>query len=152
MGELGEIGYYLRIDAIQPDKKIEQAIGSTSMTMRKDFKAINTNKEKIKQPLFQFRFDSECGRFVRELKEFIYIDNAIKDPNFVDGSFVTPNYLDFDQSPRTIENPSEKVNIPPKNSNDENKIDVSDVKIEVNTTIDATKDNIPLNTSVITEY
>ena len=98
MGDLGEIGYYLRIDgSTQQEKRIDSVFGiSTSINARKETKGINANKEKIKQPLFQFRYDYESGRFVRELKENVYVDNAIKDPNFINGSFVTPNYVDLD--------------------------------------------------------
>lgn len=60
--------------------------------------AKNQQRDRVRQPLFQFRFDGDSGRFVRELKESLYIDNAIKDPNFVDGMFVTPNFLDLNES------------------------------------------------------
>ena len=34
------------------------------------------------QPLFQFRFDDKTGKFIRELKDNLILDNANKNPLF----------------------------------------------------------------------
>ena len=76
MGEMGEIGWYLKLE--------NTATNKVNQNLRKD-----KEKERIKQPLFQFRFDGYTGKFVRELKESPYIDNATKNPNFVNGRWTS---------------------------------------------------------------
>lgn len=49
-------------------------------------------RERVGQPLFQFRLDLNTGRFVRELKDSAGVENALKDPNFVNGQFKTHKY------------------------------------------------------------
>lgn len=46
------------------------------------------NLETVKQPLFQFRYDERSGKFIRELRDNIFIDNAAKDPRYQDGFWV----------------------------------------------------------------
>lgn len=78
MGELGVIGHYLKLEAAQ--EKNGRHPGQ-----RKE-----KERERIKQPLFQFRYDGKSGKFIREIKDSASIDNATKDPNFVNGYFTTP--------------------------------------------------------------
>ena len=75
MGEVGEIGWHLKLESLA-DKN------GKGQGQRKE-----KEKERIKQPLFQFRYDQKTGRFIREIKENPFIDNACKDPNFVNGQF-----------------------------------------------------------------
>jgi len=44
---------------------------------------------KVKQPLFQFRYNEKYGKFVREIKDNEGIDNACKDPMFFSGLIKT---------------------------------------------------------------
>lgn len=76
MGDLGEIGWYLKLENNVNNKSIQN--------QRKD-----KEKERIRQPLFQFRYDGQSGRFIRELKESLYVDNAIKNPHFINGRMMT---------------------------------------------------------------
>jgi hypothetical protein len=76
MGELGEIGWYLKLELISDKARY------LATSQRKD-----KERERIKQPLFQFRYEGKTGKFVREIKEHAGIDNAIKDPNFLNGFF-----------------------------------------------------------------
>lgn len=73
MGELGEIGWYLKLEAVA-DKS-------------KNLNKKDKDKERIKQPLFQFRYNPHNGKFIRELKESLLVDNASKDPNFINGKW-----------------------------------------------------------------
>lgn len=98
MGDLGEIGWYLRIDYLseQSLKRQPDSIPLSPIPIspyKRELKP-TYSRDKMKQPLFQFRFDNDTGRFVRELRENIFVDNATKDPNFVNG-YYTGNYLDF---------------------------------------------------------
>jgi hypothetical protein len=87
MGELGEIGWYLKLELMQDKSRF----GGNVSSQRKD-------KERIKQPLFQFRYDGKTGKYVREIKEHAGIDNALKDPNFLNGFFNDPNVMmDFEE-------------------------------------------------------
>lgn len=81
MGELGEIGWYLKLDPSN-DKK---ALTSPNKKEKE--------KERIRQPLFQFRYDPYDGKFIREIKENLSVDNATKDPNFVNGEWVNSNNI-----------------------------------------------------------
>jgi len=58
MGELGVIAYYLKLEPMV-DKSSNRNNG-----IRKE-----KERERIKQPLFQFRYDGYNGKFIRELKE-----------------------------------------------------------------------------------
>ena len=78
MGELGEIGWYLKLESISDKNRYNGA-------MRKE-----KERERIRQPLFQFRYDGKSGKFIREMKENSSVDNATKDPNFINGYFTTP--------------------------------------------------------------
>lgn len=83
MGELGEIGWYLKLEAAQDKTRFNQ--------QKRD-----KEREKIKQPLFQFRYEHKTGKYIRELKDSLSVDNATKDPNFVNGVYQAPNDdLDF---------------------------------------------------------
>ena len=73
MGELGEIGWYIKLEEIN-DKN----------SMKKNMTKHQSNKIKIKQPLFQFRYEAVEGKFIREIRTSL-IDNSAKDPNFVNG-------------------------------------------------------------------
>ena len=42
-------------------------------------------------PLYQFRYEGKTGKYIRELKESIAVDNATKDPNFVNGMYQPPD-------------------------------------------------------------
>lgn len=75
MGELQDIGWYLKLEQM-PDKK------GDDRRVRE--------KERVKQPLFQFRYDGINGKYIRELKESLSVDNAVKDPSFINGYFTTP--------------------------------------------------------------
>lgn len=77
MGELGEIGWYLKLEAVQ-DKNNRVQLKERE-------------RERIKQPLFQFRYEGKTGKFIREIKENASVDNAIKDPNFINGLFKNPH-------------------------------------------------------------
>ena len=77
MGELGEVGWYLKLENVQDRVRM---VGNTN---KKD-----KDKERIKQPLFQFRYDPVLGKFIRELRETLYADNAIKNPSFINGKFM----------------------------------------------------------------
>ena len=77
MGELGEIGWYLRLES-QSDKSRYNG------GPRKE-----KERERIRQPLFQFRYEGKSGKFIRELKESASVDNATKDPQFINGFFTT---------------------------------------------------------------
>ncbi len=82
--EHGEVGYYLQLEPIADIKKMN----TVAVNLKKE-------NERMKQPLFQFRYETTTGKFVREIKDSIEVDNAKKDPNFVNGkwvanSFVTP--------------------------------------------------------------
>ena len=74
MGELGEIGWYLKLEAVQDKNR-----GSEQRKERE--------RERIKQPLFQFRYEGKTRKFIREIKDNASVDNATKDPNFVNGFF-----------------------------------------------------------------
>jgi hypothetical protein len=79
MGELGVIGYYLKLEHLS-EKGTRNPGGQ-----RKE-----KERERIKQPLFQFRYDGKNGKFIREIKDSSSnFDNALKDPNFVNGYFTT---------------------------------------------------------------
>lgn len=41
----------------------------------------------FRQPLFQFRYDIDSGKFIREIREADF-DNARRDPNFVNGRWM----------------------------------------------------------------
>lgn len=86
MGDFGEIGWYLKLESVNTHKI---SIGGKR----------EKQKERIRQPLFQFRYDPTTGTFIRELKEAIYIDNAAKNPNFVNGNW--QNMLDEPEEPLT---------------------------------------------------
>ena len=73
MGDLGEIGWYAKLEPVSDKAKTNQ---------RKD-----KDKERIKQPLFQFRYDANSGKYVREIKDNNFIDNASRDINFANGKF-----------------------------------------------------------------
>lgn len=73
MAAMGEIGQYVKLETIMEKQK--KAYGGV----------VKKEKEKLRQPLFQFRYDSEKGRFIREVKENLGIDNAVKDPNYNNG-------------------------------------------------------------------
>lgn len=73
MGELGEIGWYLKLESLTGSK-------ITGIGVRKE-----RQKDKLKQPLFQFRYEPQNGRFIRELRDNLFTDNACKNPNFVNG-------------------------------------------------------------------
>jgi len=45
----------------------------------------------MKQPLFQFRYEGKTGKYIRELKDSLSVDNAVKDPNFVNGVYKSPD-------------------------------------------------------------
>ncbi len=40
--------------------------------------------------MFQFRYDGLNGKFIREIKDNAQVDNATKDPNFLNGFITTP--------------------------------------------------------------
>ncbi len=84
MGELGEIGWYLKLEQVQDKNRFGNQ-------QKRD-----KEREKVRQPLFQFRYDGKSGKYIRELKESMSVDNATKDPNFYTG-FQTPmdNDLQF---------------------------------------------------------
>ena len=75
MGSIGEIGFSLKLENFENKNKMDK----------------RSKGEKVKQPLFQFRYDVEQGRYVREIKDNMFIDNANKDPNFVNGELVPVN-------------------------------------------------------------
>jgi hypothetical protein len=66
-------------------------------------------RERIKQPLFQFRYEGKTGKFIREIKDNASVDNATKDPNFLNGFFTTPgddSYLgDYQGLTKTPDDP-----------------------------------------------
>jgi len=72
--EFGEVGYYLKLEHLQDKKQ--------AMTTRKE-----NHRDKVKQPLFQFRFDIEQGKFVRELRGQGQPD-ARQDPSYLSGNWV----------------------------------------------------------------
>ena len=95
MGELGEIGWYLRLDTV-PDKPLEMKSSSMSPINKID----KLMKERVMQPLFQFRFDSVTGRFVREMRESLIMDTAIKDFKFANLLKQNNNDEDFQNTSR----------------------------------------------------
>ncbi len=84
MGELGEIGWYLKLELAQEKTRQGQ--------QRKD-----REKERIRQPLFQFRYEGKTGKFIREIKENASVDNAVKDPNFLTGFFTPQEDIIIDE-------------------------------------------------------
>lgn len=89
MGELGEIGWYLKLELMQDKSRF----GGGAPQLRKD-----KERERIRQPLFQFRYEGKTGKYVREIKEHAGIDNALKDPNFLNGFFINQGQLlDFEE-------------------------------------------------------
>mmetsp|Transcript_29897 Transcript_29897/g.29065 ORF Transcript_29897/g.29065 Transcript_29897/m.29065 type:complete len:405 (+) Transcript_29897:1690-2904(+) len=80
MGDFGEIGWYLKLDQLMDRQKVQNSLMKPSL-MSKD-------REKVKQPLFQFRYDPDQGRFIREVKDKIYMDTSTKDPNFRNGNWM----------------------------------------------------------------
>jgi hypothetical protein len=78
MGDLGEVGWYLKLESVQE----RQRVGNNANKKDKD-------KERIRQPLFQFRYDSVLGKFIREIRDSPYIDTSVKNPNFVNGKFLS---------------------------------------------------------------
>ena len=71
MSDLGEIGWYLKLENIDAQKQI--------MNQKQGGK----EKERLRQPLFQFRFNPFNGKFIREIKENFAVDNAAKDLNYL---------------------------------------------------------------------
>lgn len=69
MGELGEIGWYVKLETIAGKQTVKR----------------NRDRDIIKQPLFQFRFEDRTGKFVREIKEKTSDENASKNPLFQNG-------------------------------------------------------------------
>ena len=57
MGSLGEIGHYIRLDALR-----SEMLGANQ-------KREERGNHSMKSPLFQFRFDYYSGRFIREVKD-----------------------------------------------------------------------------------
>ena len=71
MGDMGEIGWYVKLETLNQAKHSKK----------------NKEKDKIKQPLFQFRFEERSGKFIREIKEKSSVDNAAKNPMFSNGEW-----------------------------------------------------------------
>ena len=78
------------------------------------------------------------------------MDNAIKDPNFIDGNFATPNYIDFDSSPKNGEDKEDQdvsPNISKSGQKGNDKLDVTDIMIDIKPSNEPSKDSQPLNTT-----
>ena len=60
--------------------------------------------------MFQFRFDNEYGRFVREMRESYFVDTVNKDPNFINGEF-NASILETGNSFKVTINPDDIPNI-----------------------------------------
>lgn len=96
MGGIGHIGYYVKLEAIEP-------------TQRQNKKIL---KEKIKVPLFQFRYDLDEGRYIREIKDSFLSEDGGKNRDFLNGKM-----FETESSSDRSHKPSPKLN--PKKDNDE---------------------------------
>lgn len=115
MGDLGEIGWYLKLENQNANTK-----GNSGF--RKD-----KEKERVRQPLFQFRYDAFSGKFIRELKESLFTDTATKNPNFINGKWVDFTNDGDDQ----ITSPNPKSISPLVGDDDKSGMDVEDIKFEI---------------------
>lgn len=80
MNEIEEVGYLVKIQRAGAEK---DKFGKTQRVGGGD----KDIKNKIKQPLFQFRFDIYSGKFIRELKDTNAPYDLNKNPQFSQGRY-----------------------------------------------------------------